>query len=124
MASILVIDDDVMAREMLREMLEQEGYEVFEAPDGQEGIRLYRQESVDLVITDIFMPEKDGLETVRDLGREYPGAAIIAVTGYDRAEDMGCLSLARAYGAGRTFTKPFERKKMLQAVNTLLEKGT
>ena len=120
MKRILVIDDDVQVRQMLRQMLEREGYEVVDAPDGKEGIRLYRDEPADLIITDIIMPEKEGIGTIFELRREFPGVKIIAVSGGGRfVHKNDCLDLCRAKGIP-AFSKPFDRKELLEAIQKLL----
>jgi CheY-like chemotaxis protein len=81
MARILIIDDDDPFRTQLRPLVEAWGYEVVEAWDGREGIRAYRAAPTDLVITDIIMPEQEGLETVRALRQEFPTITIVAMTG-------------------------------------------
>ena len=103
MAGILVIDSDEMNRELLRDTLYTVGYRVREASDGEEGLRLFCQESADLVITDIIMPRKTGLEVIEELRRDYPDTKIIATT----ASMREFLSTARALGANRTVEKPF-----------------
>ena len=120
MKRILVIDDDVQVRQMLRQMLEREGYEVVDAPDGKEGIRLYRDEPADLIITDIIMPEKEGIGTIFELRRDFPDVKIIAISGGGRLVNKNdCLELCRAKGIP-TFSKPFDRKELLEAIQKLL----
>jgi len=77
MALILIIDDEPQIRSMLKLMLERDGYEVVEAPDGIEGIRIYRQNPTDLIITDLIMPNKDGIGMIIDLKKEFPDVKII-----------------------------------------------
>ena len=84
MARILIIDDEEKFRKMLRQMLERAGHEVVEAPDGKEGVKLYREKLTDLIITDIFMPEKEGIQTIKELKRDFPEAKIIAISGGGR----------------------------------------
>jgi len=120
MKRILVIDDDVQVRQMLRQMLEREGYEVVDAPDGKEGIRLYRDEPADLIITDIIMPEKEGIGTIFELRRDFPDVKIIAISGGGRLVNKNdCLDLCRAKGIP-AFSKPFDRKELLEAIQKLL----
>jgi len=117
---ILVIDDDDQFRGMLREMLERAGYEVADAPNGKEGIRLYRENPADLVVTDIIMPEKEGIETIMDLRREFPEVKIIAMSGGGRIDPEEYLHMAEKLGAKRTFAKPVEREELLKAVGEVL----
>jgi CheY-like chemotaxis protein len=120
MAKILIIDDEEQVRLYLRRILEPEGHEVVEAPDGKVGLQLYREEPFDLIITDVFMPEKEGLETIRELRSEYPEVKIIAISGGGRNIDLDFLPLAKQFGALRTLTKPFDRQEMLNAVQEVL----
>ncbi len=121
MTRILVIDDEDQVRSMLRQMLEREGYEVLEAPNGKVGIDLCRQEPSDLVITDIIMPDKEGIETILDLRRDFPDVRIIAISGGGRIRPENHLHLAAAAGVLRTLAKPFTRQEILQAVAELVE---
>ena len=123
MARILIIDDEPQMRAMLRQMLERAGYEVMDAPDGDEGIRLYRQDQADLIIMDILMPEKEGLETIMELRNDFPDVKIFAVSGGGRRGKLNYLSYASDFGALRTFTKPFEREELLRAVEEVLGEG-
>lgn len=81
MKSILIIDDNDDLRIVLKEIFEDLSYEVREASNGMDGLSSFRKNPTDIVITDIFMPEKDGMETIRDLQKEFPGTKIIAMTG-------------------------------------------
>lgn len=121
MARILIIDDDDQVRTLLRMILEREGHEVIEAPDGEVGVELYRKEPADVVITDIFMPEKEGLETIMDLRLEYPEVKLIAISGGGHLKAHEYLHMARKLGAQLTLTKPFERDELLEAVTGILE---
>ena len=120
MAKILIIDDEEQVRLYLRRILEPEGHEVVEAPDGKVGLQLYREEPVDLIITDVFMPEKEGLEIIRELRSEYPEVKIIAISGGGRTGNLDFLPLAKTFGALRTLAKPFDRQEMLDAVQEVL----
>ena len=117
MAQILVIDDDEMNRELLRDILHAVGYQVIEASDGEEGLRLFCQESTDLVITDIRMPRKSGFEVIEELRQNCPGTKIIAIT----ASGHELLAMAKALGANRTVEKPFRMREMQDTVRGLLE---
>jgi CheY-like chemotaxis protein len=121
MARILVIDDDIQILEMLRQTLGCKGYEVIDAPDGKEGLRLYREAPTDLIITDIIMPEKEGIETIIELKRDFPDVKIIAISGGGQIAPEACLHLAEKLGVQRTFTKPVPRQDMIKAVKELLE---
>ena len=121
MARILIIDDDEQIRTMLQQMFEREGYEAAAAADGRIGIRLYKENPADVVITDIIMPEKEGIETIRELKRDYPDVRIIAMSGGGRIGPENYLKIARGLGAEKTLTKPVERKTLLAAVRDVLE---
>jgi len=120
MKRILIIDDNDQLRSLLREILELGNYVVTEAPNGDIGARLFRQQPADLVITDIFMPEKEGLETIRELRRDFPDVKIIAISGGGSRGALGYLPTAKKLGAHRTFIKPFEMLELLAAVHELL----
>jgi len=121
MARILIIDDEEMFRQMLRQMLEKAGYEVSEAADGGQGIELFREQPADLVITDIFMPEKEGISTIQEMKRDFPKLKIIAVTGGGNKRcGFEYLQFAENVGADFTLSKPFERQEILDAVEKLL----
>ena len=116
MARILVIDDDDQVRDFFREMLEHVGYEVVEASDGNAGIARFTEDPTDLVITDIMMPGKDGLETIEELRRSFPDVKIIAITG----EGIHSLPVAYDLGAVRIFEKPIVVNEIREAVRELL----
>ncbi len=120
MAHILLIDDDDQIRIMLRRMLEAEGYEVVDASNGKEGIRLYREDPADLIITDIIMPEKEGIEVIMELKKDFPDVKIIAISGGGQIDAEEYLQMAKMLGAKFTFTKPFERKELLDAVKEIV----
>ncbi|MCP4109394.1 MAG: response regulator [Desulfobacteraceae bacterium] len=121
MVRILIIDDDVEIREMLKEVFEQEGYETIIAPDGEVAVKCYRDQQADVVITDIIMPEKEGIETIMELKQEFPDVRIIAISGGGRISPDNYLKMAKDFGAMRTFTKPVRIEKLLEAVKELLE---
>jgi CheY-like chemotaxis protein len=121
MSRILIIDDEPQIRSMLRLMLERVGYEVAEAPDGIEGIRRYRENPADLIITDLIMPNKDGIGMIIDLKKEFPKVKIIAMSGGGVNRPEGYLDGAKKLGATRTLTKPIDRDEMLKAVKETLK---
>ncbi len=123
MARILIIDDEDELRSMLRQMLEQAGYEVTEAVNGAEGIQLYEQNTHHLIITDIIMPEKEGIETIIALRRADPDLPIIAISGGGRLDATDFLTMTKKLGARRTLSKPFRRNQLLEAVGECLAKG-
>src|SRR4051812_16983873 len=106
MAHVLVIDDEAAIRSFVRLALEKAGHRVSEAADGDEGLRAFRADPADLVLCDIFMPEKDGLETIQILRRASPGVPVVAIGGGNyRGTDF--LAVARKLGATAALYKPF-----------------
>ena len=124
MSTILIIDDDTQILAVYRAMLEREGHRVIESSDGLSGLEICRTEPVDLVVTDIIMPGKEGLETILELRQEFPELGIIAVSGGGRLGPDSYLPLARKMGAQATLTKPFARKDLLDIVSGVLENAT
>jgi len=120
MARILVIDDEPSVRELLCAMLIEDGYDVAEAADGKAGMDLFRERRADLVITDLIMPEKEGIETILELRRHFPEVKIIAMSGGGIIDAGDYLGMARGVGAHRVFEKPFGVSDMLNAVRELL----
>ena len=120
MVRILIIDDEDQPRRMLQQVLTRAGYEVIEARNGNEGLQYFRARPTDLIITDILMPEKEGLETIIDIRREFPAAKIIAISGGGRTGNLNFLEVAKRLGAQHTLQKPFELQEMLGAVRDLL----
>ena len=120
MAHILIIDDDKDFRQLLQEMLEREGYTVSSVVDGAEGIKLFKNKPADLVITDIIMPEKEGLETIMDLKRDYPDLKIFAISGGGRSHQGNYLITAKHFGAMKTFMKPFNKNELLEAIREVI----
>jgi len=120
MTKVLIIEDDIVIRNMIRELLTKSGYEVAEAQNGVEGIKLFKKEKYDLVITDIIMPEKEGIETIMEIKRHTPNVKIIAVSGGGRIHADDYLNLAEKLGASRIFSKPFQIKEFTQAVKELV----
>lgn len=118
MALILIIEDDLLMRSLCKEILEQAGYDVLVACNGSEGLKLLGQTSVDLVITDVFMPVRDGLEVIMTLHREKPTIPIIAFTGNAVGRDF--LNAAKHLGARDTIAKPFSATDLIQAVQQQL----
>lgn len=119
MPRVLIVDDDQQMRLMLHLMLRREGHEVFAVNDGEEALLSLRQHHTDLVITDIVMPNKEGLETITELRREYPFVKIIAMTGYCPPKGS-YLAMATVLGAHKTIRKPFAIDELLGKVRELL----
>jgi DNA-binding response OmpR family regulator len=119
MARLLLIDDDAMLRDVLATALVQAGHTVVQANDGREGAKLFRAEPADIVITDLVMPDREGLETIIALHREWPELPIIAMSGGDTRSSV-YLALAASLGARRILAKPFGRDVLLHAIDELL----
>jgi CheY-like chemotaxis protein len=122
MAKILVLDDEPSILLMIKKMLEKEGHEVDIALNGVEGMKLFEINRPDLLITDIIMPEKEGLETIHELRRKFPDLKIIAISGGGRIGPDGYLPGAILLGANMVFQKPLDQKEFMQAVSVLLNK--
>ena len=122
MARILLVEDDEAVRDLLRKTLVSAGYDVEEAPNGVVAVAAYRRQACDVVITDLVMPEKDGLEAIMELRRLDPAVKIIAMSGGGRSLGPGQLYLesARLFGALRTLAKPFTAQALLKAVSEVL----
>ena len=123
MARVLVVDDDGAIRGAIRRLLTIEGYEVVEAINGREAIEKYRQEPVDLVITDIWMPDKDGLEVIRELRQISPGLPMIAMSGGSSRGQLDFLHHAEAFGACQVLQKPFKIEDLVASVKQFIADG-
>jgi len=119
MSRLLLIDDDAAHREILAIALAHAGHTVVQAVDGRHGADLFRVEPADLVITDVVMPNREGLETIAALRRDWPALPIIAMSGDIRAHLY--LGMAAKLGAQRTLAKPFATETLLRLINELLE---
>ena len=120
MSKILLADDDHQVRDMLKLTLQRAGHEVLEAEDGVQAVQKYTPGAVDLVITDIVMPEKEGIETIMELRSIDPLVKIIAISGGGRINPDDYLNWARRFGVKHTFTKPVNREQLLEAINELM----
>lgn len=117
---ILVIDDEEPVRLVIGGVLRQAGYEVQCAADGRSGLELSKTQNFDLLITDLFMPERDGLETIMALRRGHAPLKIIAISGFVQTLGEDYLKIARHLGADLTLSKPFSRTELMEAVEKLL----
>ncbi|MAF46631.1 MAG: response regulator [Alphaproteobacteria bacterium] len=120
MATILVIDDEDVDRLIVAELLREEGHEVIEVQDGSEGIAVKDTATLNLIVTDIMMPEKDGIETIMEIKRDNPNLKIIAVSGGGKHGQLSGLEMAKYLGADDTLTKPISAEKLIGSVNKLL----
>jgi CheY-like chemotaxis protein len=119
MKTVLVIDDETLVRATVARMVEREGHRVLQASNGVEGLNIYKRERVDLVVCDIIMPEKEGIETIGELRRKNPTLKIIAISGGGRTENVDFLGMAQRLGADYVLAKPFGRDEF----TTLLRKS-
>jgi DNA-binding response OmpR family regulator len=123
MSAILVVDDDPQVLEVVGEMLRLEGYDVATAADGREALAKFRSQEFDLVITDLIMPEKEGLETIVEMKRLRKTVPLVAMSGGGRIGPMDYLLTARTIGAAATLAKPFARSELISLVSTLLSEA-
>ena len=123
MAKILIVDDNAKVRAAVRRLLVADGYEVVEADDGEAAMDVFRAEKADLVLMDIYMPNKEGLETIRDLRQEAPDVKIIAFSGGGKSRYLRPLKVATYLGAQKSLIKPFTHEQLLDAVRELLEEA-
>jgi CheY-like chemotaxis protein len=124
MARILVIDDDDAVRLTIRRVLERAGHAVEMAVNGLDGLRLFKKAPHDLVITDLYMPEKEGIETILELRDERPDLLILAVSGGILGDKSGPLTDAELFGASATLAKPFTPDELQSTVARLLDSAS
>ena len=116
---VLVIDDDHLVRYTLSKILQRSGYDVVTASDGVRGMLLLREEHPDVVITDIIMPEQEGIDTIIQIRRERPSIKIIAISGGGRIRNIDFLTMAHSLGADDVIRKPFEADELLARLTEL-----
>ena len=122
MANILVIDDEPLICEMLDVLLSGEGHRVATAADGRAGISQFEEDAVDVVITDIIMPEGDGLEVIQKIRDRNPQVKIIAISGGSRLGNVDLLEMARELGAVKVFSKPLDHAELVRAIKECVTK--
>jgi DNA-binding response OmpR family regulator len=122
MNRILLIDDNPDLRVLLKEALEAAGYDVLAVAEGGAGIEALRRAAADVVVTDLYMPGMEGLETIAELRKRYPGCRIIAISGGSHVRGAGAdhLAVAREIGADRVLRKPFDPARLIAAVREVL----
>ncbi len=118
---ILVIDDDPLVRRSFEQFLTDVGYEVALAANGRAGLALFTKLHPDIVVTDIIMPEQEGIETIIQMRKLNPKAKIIAVSGSGRVSNQDFLSIAAKFGAAATLMKPIDQDQLVDAVRKLLD---
>ncbi|MGE0733225.1 MAG: response regulator [Alphaproteobacteria bacterium] len=120
MARVLLIDDETLVLATLSAALRDAGHEVVEARDGRRGLAALAEQPVDLVVTDILMPERDGIEVILEIRMRWPRLKIIAISGGDPNDGYDYLPISKRLGADRTMTKPFLPAELVAAVDELL----
>lgn len=118
--SILIVDDDAELREYMASALSALGYNIVTAEDGEEGLKCFRENSIDLVITDIYMPKMDGLELIQTLRKIAPEVKILATSGDNRDYSHDALDWAEAAGAFEILEKPFEHDQFIDMIKTII----
>jgi len=120
MARILIIDDDRAVQISVQFTLEREGHQVVCASDGNEGLRAFTSQTPDLVVTDLIMPNKEGIETIMQIRERDSKTPILAISGGGRLSNVDFLKMAAKVGANAILAKPFERQELIAAVRRLL----
>jgi len=119
MAYILILDDDIITQDVLGQICEDGGHHVYKAFNGNEGIRICKNKPVDLIITDILMPEKDGIEIIIEMKNNYPKIKMIAISGGGQIEPEVYLKVAKTLGVSHVFIKPLKREEILASIQEL-----
>lgn len=120
MARILLADDEPDVLDALRGILEDAGHEVLTAVDGDNALKILRRQFVDLVVTDVIMPAREGLELIMILKRDNPGIGVVAISGGGALSKEATLTIADRLGADCTLAKPFTREEFLRSVTEVL----
>lgn len=116
---ILVIDDEELVRQTLESILREAGFDVATAANGEEGLKFLGDHAVDLVVTDILMPQKEGIETIVQMRKFHPHLGVVAISGGGRTRNLEPLKFARQLGADATIPKPFEPEDLVNAVRSV-----
>jgi CheY-like chemotaxis protein len=117
-SKVLIVDDDSLVREIGRTLLEPEGYEVWEAGDGEAALALLETQAIDIALLDIMMPHKEGLETLVEMKQRFPGVIVIAMSASGARRGHDFLSTAAKFGADGTLQKPFTPEQLLASLNS------
>ena len=123
MARILIVEDEESIRTMLSQSLKQLDHEISTAPDGDQALEFLRENEIDLVVTDIVMPNREGLETIQDIRQNWPKIKIIAMSGGGRVGNMNYLELAQNFGATAALKKPFTMAQLKGAISDALDQS-
>jgi two-component system, chemotaxis family, chemotaxis protein CheY len=121
---ILLIDDEALVRRTVGRILHRAGHAVVMAENGHDGVALLQTENPDLVITDIIMPDKEGIETIREIRELRPDLKIIAISGGGRLGNVDYLAMTLKLGASEALTKPFDPAELIEAVSRCLHPAT
>lgn len=121
MTRILVADDDAIFLRVCSKVLRSAGYEVLTAGDGNQALHVLRTEKIDLIIIDVLMPNKDGLETIKLVRERYAGASIISISGGGFLSSADYLRMSRTMGANASLNKPFSNEELLKTVEDVLK---
>jgi len=116
---VLVVDDNEDLRSTVQALLQADGFDVAVAADGDAALALNRQHPADVVVTDLFMPDKDGIETIIELKKLYPAIKIVAISGWTSTRGSDYLQVAREIGAAVTLQKPFDPQELCRVVRKL-----
>lgn len=119
MASILIIDDDNFIRNLVGTVLKKSGYTVFSAENGEKGVELAQKENPDLVLTDMLMPDKEGIQTICEVKEINPNIKIIAMSGGSKTKNLTFLDMAKKVGADEILSKPFKPNDLLSIIKKL-----
>lgn len=119
MASILIIDDDNFIRNLVGTVLKKSGYTVFSAENGEKGVELAQKENPDLVLTDMLMPDKEGIQTICEIKEINPNIKIIAMSGGGKTKNLTFLDMAKKVGADEILSKPFKPNDLLSIIKKL-----
>lgn len=123
MSVILLVEDDLELRTMLRTALTRKDYTVIEAGNGREALLKFKPDVTDLVITDLIMPDEDGLKVIMKIREKKPGVKVIAISGGGKAGPGSYLNLASALGADKVFSKPFSVADLIIEIENLLSEA-
>jgi len=119
MSTVLLVDDDDLVQQTYYELLTDAGHKMLSAVNGNEVLGILEASRPDVVICDIMMPEKDGIETITEIQQNYPDTKLIAISGGGRTKNLDYLKVARMLGAHATFQKPVDASTLLNAINDL-----
>jgi len=118
--TILVIEDEILLRSLMRKGLEKKGFNVLEAVNGCDGVDIFEKEKPSLVVTDMLMPDKEGMQTIQELRQIDPNVKIVAMSGGGSTKNMAFLEMAERVGASATIAKPFKPQDLFNIIEGLL----